>query len=59
MVVLFVSSTSTAVERGFSQGRHLLHFTRNRLSPSSTRTLLCLGSWLRCDLCCMTTSWRL
>ncbi|KAG0703581.1 hypothetical protein DFH29DRAFT_803320, partial [Suillus ampliporus] len=32
------------------QGRHLLHFTRNRLSPSSTRAFLCLGSWLRCDL---------
>ncbi|KAG1815364.1 hypothetical protein EV424DRAFT_1348474 [Suillus variegatus] len=43
-------TTSTAVERVFSQGRHLLHFTRNRLSPSSTRAFLCLGSWLRCDL---------
>ncbi|KAG1775001.1 hypothetical protein EV702DRAFT_1199850 [Suillus placidus] len=24
--------------------------TRHRLSPSSTRAFLCLGSWLRCDL---------
>jgi hypothetical protein len=43
-------ATSTAVERVFSQGRHLLHFTQNRLSLSSTRAFLCLGSWLRCDL---------
>ncbi|KIM54007.1 hypothetical protein SCLCIDRAFT_137680, partial [Scleroderma citrinum Foug A] len=27
-----------------------LHFARNRLSPSSTRAFLCLGSWLRTDL---------
>ncbi|KAG1750787.1 hypothetical protein EDB19DRAFT_1628771, partial [Suillus lakei] len=40
----------SSVEHVFSQGRHLLHFTRNRLSPSSTRAFLCLGSWLRCDL---------
>ncbi|KAG1799750.1 uncharacterized protein HD556DRAFT_1209546, partial [Suillus plorans] len=43
-------ATSTTVERIFSLGRHLLHFTRNRLSPSSTRAFLCLGSWLCCDL---------
>jgi hypothetical protein len=48
--VLHTIATSTAVERVFSQGRHLLHFTRSRLSPSSTRAFLCLGSWLRCDL---------
>ncbi|KIJ16012.1 hypothetical protein PAXINDRAFT_76146, partial [Paxillus involutus ATCC 200175] len=42
---------STAVERVFSQGRHLLHFTPNRLLHSSTRALLChASSWLRCDL---------
>jgi hypothetical protein len=40
-------ATSTAVERVFSKGRHLLHFTRNRLSPSSIRAYLCLGSWAR------------
>src|ERR1700692_2300957 len=31
---LWFLATSTAVERLFSQGRQLLHFTRNRLSPS-------------------------
>lgn len=40
-------ATSTAVERVFSQGRHILHFTRNRLSPSAIRAYLCLGSWAR------------
>ena len=43
-------ATSTAVERVFSQGRHLLPFTRNRLSAASTRALMCLGSWGRADL---------
>ena len=43
-------ATSTAVERVFSQGRHLLHFTRSRLSASSIRAYLCLGSWARHDL---------
>ncbi|KAG2062710.1 hypothetical protein BDR04DRAFT_948920, partial [Suillus decipiens] len=43
-------ATSTAVERVFSQGRHPLHFTRNHLSPLSTRAFLYLGSWLCCDL---------
>jgi len=43
-------ATSTAVERVFSQGRHLLPFTRNSLSPSSIQAFLCLGSWARCGL---------
>ena len=43
-------ATSTAVERVFSQGRQLLSFTRNRLSASSIRADLCLGSWGRNDL---------
>ncbi|KAJ7151170.1 hypothetical protein C8R46DRAFT_842119, partial [Mycena filopes] len=43
-------ATSTAVERAFSMGRHLLHFTRNRLSPSSIRAFLCLGDWGRRNL---------
>ncbi|KIK82717.1 hypothetical protein PAXRUDRAFT_153548, partial [Paxillus rubicundulus Ve08.2h10] len=47
---LSVPSASTVVERVLSQGRHLLHFTRNRLSLLLSRTVLCLGSWLRCDL---------
>lgn len=46
-------ATSTAVERVFSQGRHLLHHTRNRLSPASIRAHLCLGSWGRHDLLLM------
>ncbi|TFY79033.1 hypothetical protein EWM64_g4980 [Hericium alpestre] len=44
---LSIPATSTAVERVFSQGRQLLHFTRNRLSPYSIRAYLCLGSWSR------------
>ena len=45
-----LSATSTAVERVFSQGRQLLHFTRNWLSPASIRASLCLGDWSRRDL---------
>ena len=37
--------TLTAVKHVFSQGRHILHFTQNRLSPSAICTYLCLGSW--------------
>jgi hAT family protein len=44
------TATSTAVERVFSQGRHLLYFTRNRLTPRSIRAHLCLGSWARHDM---------
>ena len=47
---LSVPPTSTAVERVFSQGQHLLPFTRNRLSAASIRMHLCLGSWGRCSL---------
>ncbi|KAJ7441170.1 hypothetical protein B0H11DRAFT_1749904, partial [Mycena galericulata] len=43
-------ATCTGVERVFSKGRQLLHFTRNRLSGKSVRTFLCLGSWSRHDL---------
>lgn len=43
-------ATSTAVERVFSQGRQLLHFTRNRLTGASVRKFLCLGAWGRKDL---------
>jgi hypothetical protein len=43
-------ASSTAVERVFSQGRHLLSFSRNGLSPSSIRAFLCFGSWARCGL---------
>ena len=44
------SATSTAVERVFSLGRHLLPYTRNRMSGASFRASLCLGSWCRHDL---------
>ncbi len=46
-------ATSTEVERVFSQGRQLLSFTHNRLTPSSIRAYMCLGSWGRCDLLLM------
>lgn len=47
---LSIPATSTSVERVFSQGRHLLPFARNSLSPSSIRAFLCFGSWARCGL---------
>jgi hypothetical protein len=47
---LSIPATSTAVERVFSQGRHILPFTRNRLSASTIRAYLCLGSWCRKNL---------
>ena len=47
------AATSTEVERVFSQGQQLLHFTRNRLSPSSIRAYMCLGSWSRHELLSM------
>jgi hypothetical protein len=45
-----ISATSTAVERVFSQGRQLLHFTRNRLSGKSIQALMCFGDWSWRDL---------
>ena len=45
-----LTATSTAVERVFSQGRQILHFTRNSLSAKSLRAFLCLGSWCRHDM---------
>jgi len=50
MLIFESSGTSTAVERVFSKGRQLLLYTRNRLSPSSIRSLLCFGDWSRKDL---------
>jgi hypothetical protein len=47
---LSIPATSTSVERVFSQGRHLLPYSRNSLSPSSVRAFLCFGSWARCGL---------
>jgi hypothetical protein len=34
----------------FSRGRHLLSFTRNRLTGNSIRKFLCFGSWSQKDL---------
>lgn len=45
-----ISATSVEVERVFSKGRLLLSHLRNRLSASSTRASLCLGSWSRMGL---------
>jgi len=47
---VLLPATSTAVERVFSQGQHLLEFTRNRLSGDSIRAMLCFGDWCRKDL---------
>jgi len=43
-------ATSTAVKRVFSQGRQLLHFTRNWLSPASIWASLCFGDWCCKDI---------
>ena len=45
-----ILATSTAVERVFSQGRQLLYFTRNRLSPALIRASLCFGDWSHKDM---------
>ncbi|EPQ50068.1 hypothetical protein GLOTRDRAFT_21677, partial [Gloeophyllum trabeum ATCC 11539] len=50
---LSIPATSTAVEHIFSQGRQLLHFTRNCLGPGFFRAILCLGSWGHRDLLLM------
>ncbi|KAG1790251.1 uncharacterized protein HD556DRAFT_1211168, partial [Suillus plorans] len=50
---LSCSATSTAVERVFSQAQQLLHFTCNRLAPSTIRAFLCLGARGRSDLLVM------
>ncbi|KAG6826499.1 hypothetical protein H0H92_015589 [Tricholoma furcatifolium] len=47
---LSIPATSTAVEHIFSQGRQLLHFTRNCLSPASIHAIMFLGRWPRKDL---------
>ncbi|KAJ7343895.1 hypothetical protein DFH08DRAFT_962038 [Mycena albidolilacea] len=40
----------SVVERVFSQGHHVLSFSRNRLTGISIRRFLCLGSWSWKDL---------
>lgn len=49
-LINIILATSTAVERVFSQGRQLLYFTRNRLSPELIRASLCFGYWSCKDL---------
>jgi hypothetical protein len=46
----FITATSTSVEQLFSQGRHLLVFTRNRLLGQTIRKFLCFGGWSKRDL---------
>jgi hypothetical protein len=41
----FATATSVPVERVFSRGQILLSHIRNRLSPQTTRALMCLGDW--------------
>ena len=38
-------ATSVDVERVFSRGRILLPHLRNRLTPQTTRSLMCLQAW--------------
>ncbi|KIY61148.1 hATC-domain-containing protein [Cylindrobasidium torrendii FP15055 ss-10] len=40
-----IPATSVAVERVFSRARRVLNWERNRLSPQTTRALMCLGTW--------------
>ncbi|KAG1791780.1 uncharacterized protein BJ212DRAFT_1283686 [Suillus subaureus] len=47
----FGGSTATADKR--SSTAQLLHFTRNRLAPSTIRAFLCLGAWGRSALLAM------
>jgi hypothetical protein len=41
---LSIPATSTSIKCVFLQGRHLLPFTHNFLSPSSIQAFLCFGS---------------
>lgn len=47
---LSAPATSTAVERLFSQGCQLLHFTHSHPSPSMIHAFLCFGDWSQKDL---------
>ena len=47
---LSIPATSTSVKCVFLQGRHLLPFAHNSLSPSSIQAFLCFGSWAHCGL---------
>lgn len=45
IMLIYFSATSVDVERIFSRGRILLSHLRNRLSPQTTRSLMCLQAW--------------
>ena len=44
---LLSSATSVDVERIFSHGRILLPHTRNRMTSTTARALMCVGEWSR------------
>lgn len=44
------AATSVDVERIFSTGRHVLPYSRNRLTTQSTRALMCLHHWSKAGL---------
>jgi hypothetical protein len=50
-VYLAIPSTSTPSERAFSNGRLIIDYTRNCLSPSKIRALMCLNNWYRNGHC--------
>jgi hypothetical protein len=50
LILISLAATSTSVEHVFSQGRHVLSFSRNCLTGISIWRFLCLGSWSRKDL---------
>ena len=43
---LSIQATSVAYEQAFSMASNTITCTRNRLQPDTSRTLLCLKSWL-------------
>ncbi|KIY60868.1 hATC-domain-containing protein [Cylindrobasidium torrendii FP15055 ss-10] len=40
-----ILAMSVAVEQVFSRARRIITWERNRLSPQTTRALMCLGEW--------------
>jgi hAT family C-terminal dimerisation region len=47
---LAIPPTSVEVERVFSRGRILLSHLRNRMSPQTTRKMMCLNSWFKVNI---------
>jgi len=46
-VLILLSATSVDIEQAFSQGRDLLSYCQNHMSPLTTHSLILLGSWIR------------